>query len=92
MINSNLAKYHKSVTNTLNSEPESTDTGTQDGKDAEEKEMKMYKNFYKYLTKWSYPHAVCIKSCHFFNIFVGNHNMHDTVDRKRCKIGYRMFV
>ena len=55
MINSNSAKYHKSVTNTFDSEPESTDTGTQDGKDAEEKETKMYKNFYKYLTKGCYP-------------------------------------
>ena len=46
MINSNSAKYHESVTNTLNLEPESTDMGTQGGKDAEEEEAKMYKNVY----------------------------------------------
>ena len=43
------AKYHESVTYTTDSEPRSTDTGTQDGKDAEEKEAKMYKNV------WCYP-------------------------------------
>ena len=87
MIKSNSAKYHKLVTNTLDSEPESTDTGTQDGKDAEEKETKMYKNFYEYLA----THSVHQK-LPFFYIFVGNHNMHDTVDRKRCKVDYRIFV
>ena len=90
MVNSNSAKYHKSVINTLDSEPESTDTDTQDGKDAEEKETKMYKNFYKYLTKGCYPQ--CASKADIFYIFVGNHNMHDTVDRKRCKVGYRIFV
>ena len=51
-INSNSAKYHEAVTYTTDSEPESTDTGTQDCKDAEEKEAK---NVYEYLTKGCYP-------------------------------------
>ena len=40
---------------TINSEPESADAGTQDGKDAEEKEAETYENVYEYLTKGCYP-------------------------------------
>ena len=43
---------------TINSEPESADAGTQDGKDAEDKEAETYENVYEYLTKGCYPHRV----------------------------------